>query len=156
MTLTLRAPLRALDLSHKYGQGRRSPHSKLVLRCTGISPAVHPLLYFLNKNSVVYFFPLYEPFQGNVNRWGSHHCFQLSDAEILWESAFLTPAARMPHALRDRPGKVSPILGCSTYRGAMGWYNPAVARPGKGKQLNKETEICYCVKNMMVLCPLLH
>ena len=156
VTLSLRAPLRALDLSHKCRQGRRSSHSRLVLRYTGTSPAVHPLLYFINKNSVVYFFPLYDPLQGSVNHCGSHHFFQLPDAEILWKSAFLRPAARMPHALRGRTGKVSLVLGCSTYQGAMGWYNPAAARPDEGKQLNEETEICDCVRNMMVLCLLLH
>lgn len=54
-----------------------------------------------------------------------------------------------PHCKgQDREGEPSP-------RGAVGWHNAAAARPDEGKQFNGETEICGCVKNVMVLCPLL-
>lgn len=55
---------------------------------------------------------------------------------------------------QDREGEPGPeVLHIS---GSTRWYNPAEARPDEGKQHNKETEICDCVKNMMALCPLLY
>lgn len=137
--------------------GQEIPHGKLVLRCTGISPAVHPLLYFINKNSLVYFFfhPI-RAFPGECEPlWVSPSFPAFRCRDLLGASLPHACSEDAPHTKgQDREGEPGP--GVLHILGSTRWHNPAEARPDEGKQLNKETEICDCVKNVMALCPLLY